>query len=224
MKPFLAFDTSTDTGSVALGAGGSVIASSTLTVRSAHSERMLPAIRDLLGRAGVSIGQLEAVVIGAGPGSFTGLRIGAALAKGLCFAGRLPLYAYSSLSAIVAGLSIAGRICAMSDARAERVFAATFASARPVRRLSPPRRLELRDLIAELEPLEEWTFGGDAAIKHSDLLREHGARIVSADATHPRAEGLLWLQGERPEGRVEDVLAWEPDYLLPSAAERATAS
>ncbi len=185
---------------------------------------MLPALHDLLQRAGVSLGDLEAIVVGAGPGSFTGLRIGAALAKGLCFAERLPLYAYSSLSAMVAGRSIAGRTCALMDARGERVFVATFESTCPVRELSPPRLLELRALIAELEPLAAWTFGGDGALKHAELLREHGARIRSADISHPRAEGLLWLKSERPRGRVEDVSDWEPEYLLPSAAERAAAS
>jgi tRNA threonylcarbamoyl adenosine modification protein YeaZ len=223
LKPSLAFDTSTDIGTIALGDADAVIESSTLSVRSAHSERMLPAILDLLRRAGAALSDLEAIVVGSGPGSFTGLRIGAAMAKGLCFAGHLPLYAYSSLSATVAGLSIVGPACALIDARGERVFAATFGSTFPFHELSPPRLLELRDLIADLEPLDRWTFGGDGAIKHADLLREHGGRLLPAEVSHPRAEALLWLKRERPEGEVEDVLGWEPAYLLPSAAERATA-
>jgi tRNA threonylcarbamoyl adenosine modification protein YeaZ len=208
-------------GSIALGDADAVIESSTLPVRSAHSERMLPAIDEMLRLAGISVGDLEAIVVGSGPGSFTGLRIGAALAKGLCFAGRLPLYAYSSLSAVVAGLSIGGPACALIDARGERVFAATFESTGPLQELAAPRLLDVRDLIADLEPLNAWTFGGDGAIKHADVLREHGACLLPAELSRPRAEALLWLKSEQVQGRVEDTLGWEPEYLLPSAAERA---
>ena len=220
MRACLAFDTSTAVGSIAIGRSGDLIESSTLSVQSAHSERMLPAIHEALGRAGVSAADLEAVVVGSGPGSFTGLRIGAALAKGLCFARGLPLYAYSSLSAIVAGLPIDGPACALIDARGERVFAATFESTEPLREIALPRRLNVGELISDLGPLDGWTFGGDGAIRHADLLREHGASLLPAELSHPRAEALLRLLEERPEGRIADLLGWEPEYLLPSAAQR----
>lgn len=216
----LAFDTSTDSGSVAIGDRDGVIAESALTVPGAHSESMLPAIRDLLLSADVAIEDLEGVVAGSGPGSFTGLRIGAALAKGLCFARRLPLYAYSSLAAVMAGVPLEGPACAMFDARGGRVFAATYESTIPLRDLAPPRVRTMPELIADLSPLDAWTFGGDGAERHEYLIRAAGGRLLPREISRPRAEALLHLVRERPEGRVEDVLGWQPAYLLPSAAER----
>lgn len=216
----LALDTSTDVGSVAIGDGNAVIAASTLPARGAHSESMLPAIRDLLTKADVAIGHLEGVAVGSGPGSFTGLRVGAALAKGLCFARRLPLYAYSSLSAVVAGVSVERGACAMFDARGGRVFAATYASTVPLIELAAPRVWTVSDLLAELQPLDAWTFGGDGAMRHEGLIVAAGGRLLPEDHSRPRAEALLHLVRERPEGRVGDVRGWQPEYLLPSAAER----
>jgi tRNA threonylcarbamoyl adenosine modification protein YeaZ len=216
----LALDTSTAIGSVAIGDRSGIIAASILPAQGAHSESMLPAIRDLLTRAGVAIGSLEGVAVGSGPGSFTGLRVGAALAKGLCFARGLPLYAYSSLSAVVAGTSVDGSACAMFDARGGRVFAATYESTIPLVDLAAPRVWTVPELIAELQPLDAWTFGGDGAIRHEDLIVAAGGRLLPEDQSRPRAEALLHLARERPEGRVGNVRSWQPAYLLPSAAER----
>lgn len=219
----LAFDTSTDIGSVALGSPERVIASSTCPTPGAHSETMLREIRDLLASSDVALADLGGVAVGSGPGSFTGLRVGAALAKGLCFALRLPLYAYSSLSAVVAGLEIDGNACAMTDARAGRVFAALYESSRPLRELGEPRVWGVQELIDELQPIEGWTVGGDGALRHADLLRSAGARLLPGELSRPRAEALLHLARERPDGRIENVGSWQPDYLLPSAAERLAA-
>ena len=216
----LALDTSTDIGSVAIGDREGIIAASTLPAQGAHSESMLPAIRDLLTRADVAIGHLEGVAVGSGPGSFTGLRVGAALAKGLCFARGLPLYAYSSLSAVVAGVSVEGSACAMFDARGGRVFAATYQSTIPLVDLAAPQVWTVPELIAELQPLDAWTFGGDGATRHEDLIVAAGGRLLPEDHSRPRAEALLHLARERPEGQVGDVRSWQPEYLLPSAAER----
>ena len=218
----LALDTSTDIGSVAVGSPGAVVARSTPPMRGAHSESMLREIRDLLEGADVDLRDLEAIAVGSGPGSFTGLRIGAALAKGLCYALRVPLFGYSSLSAVVAGLPIEGRACAMFDARGDRVFAATYASTTPLRELELPRRWGVQELIDHLMPLDGWTFGGDGAMRHADRIREAGGRLLPETLSTPRAEALVHLAHERPEGEVEDAFGWEPAYLLPSAAERAT--
>ncbi|MEJ2319101.1 MAG: tRNA (adenosine(37)-N6)-threonylcarbamoyltransferase complex dimerization subunit type 1 TsaB [Gemmatimonadales bacterium] len=216
----LALDTSTEIGSVAIGDRNGIIATSTLPVRGAHSESMLPAMRDLLTRADVSIGDLEGVAVGSGPGSFTGLRVGASLAKGLCFGRGLPLFAYSSLSAVVAGRSVEGRACAMFDARGGRVFAATYESTIPLVDRTAPQVWTVPELILDLQPLDDWTFGGDGAMRYEDLIVTAGGRLLPEDESRPHAEALLHLTRERPDGRVKDVRSWQPEYLLPSAAER----
>lgn len=216
----LALETSTEIGSVAIGDRDGVIAVSTLPAQGAHSELILPAIQDLLEKARLSVRALEGVAVGSGPGSFTGLRVGAALAKGLCFARDLPLYAYSSLSAVVAGTPIEGRACAMLDARGGRVFAATYESTMPLVDLEAPGVWSVPELIAELQPLDAWTFGGDGAIRHREPIAASGGRLMPEEHSRPRAEALFQLVRERPEGRVRDPRSWQPEYLLPSAAER----
>ena len=86
-------------GSVALAVDGSVVARRFLTTPTAHASGLIPAIREVLGEAGVGVGQLAGIVAGSGPGSFTGVRIGAAAAKGLAASLEVPLYATSSLRA-----------------------------------------------------------------------------------------------------------------------------
>ncbi len=98
----LALETSTAWGGVALAEDGALLAESTLDVRATHSETVLPEIDRLMQRCQRDVAALASVVVGAGPGSFTGVRIAASIAKGLCFARGLPLYAYSSLSALAA--------------------------------------------------------------------------------------------------------------------------
>ncbi|MEE9470792.1 MAG: tRNA (adenosine(37)-N6)-threonylcarbamoyltransferase complex dimerization subunit type 1 TsaB [Gemmatimonadota bacterium] len=216
----LALDSSTARGSVAIGDGERVLGEHVVPVPTSHSESMLPAIHALLDTCGLRVGDVEAIVVGSGPGSFTGLRIGAALAKGLSFARGVPLFAYPSLAAVFAGSPVDGHACAMFDARGDRVYAATFESTAPLRCLAPPRRLRLGDLLAELGPLDSWTFGGEGATKHSNVLRKAGARLLSTELSRPEAVGLLRLLREQPAGRVLDVSSWEPEYLLPPAPER----
>lgn len=122
--PILALDTSTETGSVAVGRGGRLLAEATLSVGPGHSSALLPAVDWVVRAAGLAPGDLAAVVVGGGPGSFTGLRIAAATAKGMVRALGVPLFAYSGLLAAAAGHWGAGRpVCALFDARRRDVYA-----------------------------------------------------------------------------------------------------
>jgi len=86
-------------GSVALAVDGSVVARRFLTTPSSHASELIPAIREILRDAGAGVDRLAGIAVGAGPGSFTGVRIGAAAAKGLATSLGVPLYATSSLQA-----------------------------------------------------------------------------------------------------------------------------
>ena len=97
--PLLAIETSWRVGSVALALDGSVVARRFLTTPSSHASGLIPGIREVLREAGVGVDGLAGVVVGAGPGSFTGVRIGGAAAKGLAAGLGVPLYAASSLRA-----------------------------------------------------------------------------------------------------------------------------
>lgn len=217
----LALDTSTPLGSVAVGRDGELLAESVLSVRAAHSETILPEVDRLLERCGASPRELDRVVVGAGPGSFTGVRIAAALAKGLCAATGARLAAYSGLAAVAAGTGIAGRICALLDARRDEVYAAAWTA-------HPARQQVLEPMVAPLDGVldrlgggEGWSFAGTGASSHRAALEASGGRVLSFLHETPRAAALLLLAEDRPDrGEVSDPGAWEPDYVRASGAER----
>ena len=220
----LALDTSTPTGSVALAIAGDVIAESALAVRATHSETVLPEIAGLLEASGLVPSDLEAVIVGAGPGSFTGVRIAASLAKGICFARGADLFAYSSLAAVAAGAGASGPICALFDARRSQVYAAGYRVGDAIDELFPPTAGPLDALLDRLTPVAEWSFAGDGAGPGAEAIERAGGRILASELWHPRASSLVWLARVTPEtGLVSDPHKWEPRYVRLPAAQRGNA-
>ena len=221
----LAFDTGTRSGSVALGRiepqAVRLLAEETLEVSATHSEAVLPAIDRCLRTAGLAAMDLDAVVVGGGPGSFTGLRIGAALARGLCFAGRATLHAYSSLAAIAAGAPGAGRLCCLLDARRGQVYAAGYdVEDDRLTETFAPRAQALSELLNELDAAA-WTFAGVLGPAQREVIERAGGRLLGAAAGRPTGRGLLELLRLSPDaGRVANPASWEPEYVRASSAER----
>jgi tRNA threonylcarbamoyladenosine biosynthesis protein TsaB len=215
----LALETSTRLGSLAVGVGDRLVAEYSLSVQATHSETVLPEVDGMLHRAGLGIEDLEAVVVGAGPGSFTGVRIATALAKGLCFARALPMFAYSSLAAVAAA-SGAGRTCALFDARRGEVYAAAYRTGDLPRPVWGPSVLPVEHLLRDLSATE-WVFAGEGALRYAASIEAAGGRVLPAHLGIPRASALLWLMDLAPAaGRVEDPGLWEPAYVRASGAER----
>src|SRR5690348_17301169 len=135
----LALEAATSTGSVAVVREGALLASREVAMRSGAEEHLLPAIDDALREAGVSVRELGRVVCGAGPGSFTSLRVSASLAKGIAFVQGIPLLAVPSLALIAADASLGdGVYLAVLDALRGDVFAAAYTRANDaVTELSP---------------------------------------------------------------------------------------
>lgn len=224
--PLLALDAATRTASVALGRGDEVLADQSFGALAGHSSTLLPAIDGLLRDAGVERNALGGVVVGGGPGSFTGLRIAAATAKGIVAALHVPLYAYSSLLAAAVQAWAAGTpVCALFDARGRDVFAACYRFDPAPRTLLDPVALTLDELIERCRPFGAPVVVGDGGERHrGELEAALGARVAPAFAAAPRAAALLWLARVAPEeGRVADPRGWEPAYLRASGAERTAA-
>ena len=238
----LAFDTSTPIGSVAVGRGTTVLARTELTGQGAHSSDLVPGIRDTLEKAGAGLKELAGLVVGAGPGSFTGLRVAAATAKGLVQALRLPLWPVSSLEAGAAaigvsrtprssrsgvGLSDAERMWpryVLFDARGDRVYGACYVpTEQGLEELVAPHSTTIGEILSGSVPFS--IFGGDGADRHADEIRGAGFSVLPPPLGMPTAEGLLRVVGAGA-GRapVEDVARWEPEYLRPSSAERLSGS
>jgi tRNA threonylcarbamoyl adenosine modification protein YeaZ len=243
---FLALDTSTPRGSVAIGLPGDVLARVTLERQGGHAAELIPAVARVVEASGVELQELTGIVVGAGPGSFTGVRVAASTAKGLRHALGIPLWAFSSLAAAAAtadaltaeaaGLPTAGATlpsasglasfarCVLFDARGDRVYAACyrFAEGGPPRTLLEPRATTLGGILEEARALAtDVAFAGDGAQRHQRPIQDAGFPLLGPPAGEPTADGLLHLLALDPDvAPLEDPGRWEPEYLRASNAER----
>lgn len=218
----VALETGGEVGSVALGEDGDLLAESLLPVRATRSESVMPELDRLLRGAGRGRRAIGAVAVGAGPGSFTGVRIAASLAKGLCFGRDRPLFAYSSLLAAAAGTGLSGGVVACFDARREEVYAAAYRRVAPSGAALGPEVSEVEDVAGRLpgDPAG-WTWVGSGAHRHRDRIEAAGGSVAPPHVGMARAASLLWLARRHPSaGRVDEPGSWEPEYVRRSSARR----
>jgi len=223
----LALDTSTSLGSVAVGRGGELIAEISLNLRSGHSSAILPAVDYAMRAAGVSPADLEGVVVGGGPGSFTGLRVAGATAKGIVHALGVPLFSFTGLLASAAqAWSAQIPVCALFDARGRELYAACYSFDGGIREILSPGILTVEEVLERLGDGVPPVFTGDGSVRYrAELELGLGARVAPTQLAAPRAAALLWLASVAPAmGLVEDARAWEPRYLRASGAERIAAA
>ena len=215
----LALETSTSLGSIAVGRGDTLISECALAVRATHSETVLDEVERMLARARIGVDGIERVIVGAGPGSFTGVRIAASLAKGWCHARGVPLFAYSSLRSVAASAG-RERVCALFDARRGEVYGAAYADGALEAPTRGPEACDIDRWVEGLEDCGSWFFAGEGAIRHRAGIEARGGRVLPPFLGVPRAGALLWLAERLPAGRVVDIDAWEPRYVRSSGAER----
>ncbi|MEN9571405.1 MAG: hypothetical protein RL172_2636 [Bacteroidota bacterium] len=184
MSLVLTIDTSLDTASVCIAHNGLLLCSKTNTQQKDHASFLEPAIKELLQQAGLVIQQLKAVAVVAGPGSYTGLRVGMSSAKALCFTLNIPLLLLNTLElmtrAVVEqlGASAAGHLfCPMIDARRMEVFTALY-DENFVEKLRPTACiLESNSFANELQHNPIYFFGNGAK-KWESLCSDKNARFI----------------------------------------------
>ncbi len=222
----LAFETSAKAASVALLDKHCLLGESYQNTGLTHSQTLLCQAQALLHQCGKEAQQVTHVAVAAGPGSFTGVRIGVAAAKGFAWARELPCYGVSTLEAMALGLGCwDGYVCSVMDARRNQVYQATFRSAQGKRtRVSPDRAISLEVLGAELATLSGPIFlVGDGSRLCYDVLSQHIPSLVlpPEHRMHQRASGVGVLALEQLEaGLPGDGAALAPNYLRLSQAER----
>jgi tRNA threonylcarbamoyladenosine biosynthesis protein TsaB len=225
----LALDSSTSLGSVALVRHGALVAEYTLSVRRTHAERLLPAVGQILADAGLAPVDLDALAVTTGPGSFTGLRIALATAKGLAYALNRPAVGVSTLKALAFGVAgWADWVCPLLDARRGEAYAALYRTlpGGGVERSSDYLARSLPAILDELErvaPAGRVALVGDAVPLHSALLRERlreRAVFPGEAVAGLRAAWVGALAAERlGRGESDPLDKLVPLYVRPPEAE-----
>ncbi|HYE94779.1 MAG TPA: tRNA (adenosine(37)-N6)-threonylcarbamoyltransferase complex dimerization subunit type 1 TsaB [Rubricoccaceae bacterium] len=219
----LGLETATDICGVALLDEDVLVVSAEVARPRAHAAHLVPLIRDVLAHAGATAADLGAVAVSAGPGSFTGLRIGVSTAKGLCAASGAALVGVPTLEALARAVLPAAlpgdAVVAALPSRRGEVFAAAFDVEDG--RLAPSGEvaaLTHEDVAGWLPPNERlWLVGGAA-----ESLAEVGRRPARLWPATASAVRVARLGAERfRAGHLEDVAAFEPAYLKAFVARPA---
>lgn len=225
----LAFETSAKAGSVALTEDGKLLGESYQNTGLTHSQTLMVMAEDLLKQCGKTMAHVTAVAVAEGPGSFTGVRIGVAAAKGLAWGGQLPCYGVSTLEAMAVSLgAYEGHVCSCMDARRSQVYNALFlADGGKLTRVSEDRAIALAELKTELEHIDGPIFlvGDGAPLTYKTLSGEISNLILPPEhRLHQRAVGVALLAEQKQSaGEPGDGNALSPNYLRLSQAERERA-
>ncbi|MBS7194483.1 MAG: tRNA (adenosine(37)-N6)-threonylcarbamoyltransferase complex dimerization subunit type 1 TsaB [Clostridiales bacterium] len=213
----LSLDSSAVTASVALTDGDRVIKSEFVNSGLTHSETLLPMVKRVMGDYEFS--SLDAVAITAGPGSFTGVRIGVATVKGIAFAGNIPCYGVSTLEAIAYNFVDENCVvCAVMDARRMQFYNAIFKVENGiVSRITPDRAISIDDLREELKQYDSVIIAGDGAALCSQNIALDNCKIAADDKIYQNALSVAKCVKNK---KAIAPSALMPVYLRQSQAER----
>lgn len=220
MAFILNLETATKTCSVVLAHNGDIISSQELTTEKfSHAEKLNIFIQDVLKEADMSLKEIDAVAVSAGPGSYTGLRIGTSTAKGLCYALDIPLLAINSLKALAARIDIQeGLICPMFDARRMEVYCAVYDKHLEVIRSTDAVVID-ENSFCEILDNEKIHFLGPGAEKCKELIQNENA--IFDLKVEVSAKGMAQLaQNKFDKEDFEDLAYFEPAYLKDFVAGR----
>lgn len=222
----LAFETSAKAAGVALHDGEKLLAESYQNTGLTHSQTLMVMAEDALKQCGLKPRDVTAVAVAAGPGSFTGVRIGVAAAKGFAWGAQLPCYGVSTLEAMAKNLGIYnGVVCAVMDARRNQVYNGLFRVEKGVYTpICPDRAIALADLERQLQEMTDpiYLVGDGSNLTYHTLSDTVPNLILPAEhRLHQRAAGVALVALEKLKaGESGDAAALEPNYLRLSQAER----
>ena len=220
----LALESSAKAASCAILSDGELLASAWQATGLTHSRTLLPMVEDMLKNSELSVQEMDAVAVAAGPGSFTGLRIGIAAVKGLAWAAEKPCIPVSTLEAMAWPLAhLEGNIVCAMDARRQQIYNAVFlAESGELTRLREDRAVSLEEAAADVGEMDgPMTIVGDGAGLCFDFLTARGVECRLAPV-HLRQQSAVGVAMAAWRRRGETLSAQEltPVYLRLSQAER----
>ena len=222
----LGIESSSMVASAAIVEDGITMAEYTANFKKTHSQTLLPMIDAMVSLLGIELSSLDAIAVSGGPGSFTGLRIGSATAKGLGLALNKPLIHVPTLDATAYNLfGASGLICPIMDARRNQVYTGIYRFEEEFQTVMPQDAMDMGQLIDRLNSMgERVIFLGDGVPVFEALIRDRMTvpfAFAPANSSRQRAASVAAL-GARyfAEGKTETAAEHEPDYLRKSQAER----
>ena len=222
----LAFETSAKAASVALMDEKKLLGEQYQNTGLTHSQTLMVMAENLLKECSKTPLDVTHVAVAAGPGSFTGVRIGVAAAKGFAWGRQLPCYGVSTLHAMALSLGIwDGYVCPCMDARRSQVYNASFeVSCGECTRIREDRAISLQKLGEDLQTLKKHVFlvGDGSNLCYNSLLEQVPALVLPKEhRMHQRAVGVALAAGEKIQaGEEANGAELVPNYLRLSQAER----
>lgn len=225
----LALDSSGLVATVAIVEDNQTVAEYTVNYKKTHSQTLLPMLDEIVKMTEFDLSTVDAIAVAGGPGSFTGLRIGSATAKGLGLALNKPLIHVPTVDGMAYNLfGCKGLICPMMDARRNQVYTGIYRFEDEFEVVESQMAISVEELIAKLNQYgEKVTFLGDGVPVYEGFLKE-GLRVdyafAPAHLNRQRASAVGALgQQYYKKGKIETAMEHEPDYLRLSQAERERA-
>lgn len=235
----LALDSSGLVASVAIVQDGILIGEYTMNYKKTHSQTLLPMLEQLKEMVELDLDSIDAIALAAGPGSFTGLRIGSATAKGLGLALNKPLIGIPTLEGLAYNLWGTDKlVCPLMDARRNQVYTGVYEFVRAdevhaeptvdaveLKTLVPQCAVDIREIIKQInETNREVIFLGDGVPVYEQIICEETKVPYSFAPAHMNRQraGALAALGEvyYKQGKLQTAAEHEPDYLRLSQAER----
>lgn len=222
----LGIESSSLVASVAVVTDEVVTAEYTVNFKKTHSQTLLPMIDEVCRMLELDLNEIDAIAVSGGPGSFTGLRIGSATAKGLGLALKKPLIHVPTLDAMAYNLyGASALICPMMDARRSQVYTGIYRFEQEFETVLEPCAMDVRELARELNKYgERVIFLGDGVPVSARILKENleiPYSFAPAPCSRQRAASVAALGAVYfAEGKTESAMDHKPDYLRKAQAER----
>lgn len=219
MALILSIETSTIVCSVALHKNETCISCIDISEPNAHSSKLTVLLEDILKQSSLSIADIDAIAISEGPGSYTGLRIGTSVAKGLCYAAQKPLIAVPTLKALSMQAGLSGKLpllgndilCPMIDARRMEVYTAEFSA--DYQCITPTyARIIGEENITEFNTEKNYYLFGDGSEKFKEILQAPHIHVIPHITPSAQTVGIC-AYAQYVKQDFVDVAYFEPFYL-----------
>ena len=223
----LAIESASITASCAVSDGDSILGEFTLNHKKTHSEKLMPLIEELMSELGIKLQDIDVIAVSEGPGSYTGLRIGAAIAKSMAYAANIPIVKIPTIKSLAANVyDVDKLIVPIMDAKAGRVYTGIYkwenGDLVDVKEQFPCNLDELLELLNEYD--EAVIFNGDGSVNYKNIIEEKFNRkpLFAPSKFNCLNASTLSYIGLRMAEKGDSVSAskFSPQYLRLSQAER----